>query len=868
MAERFALQQDLARAVLALDPLSRRLILLRFHAGLTLQEVAARVDLPRSTVDARIQRALTRLRQRLARDRSGQGRWGALTPVLAGLLVPRRAGLLAGGLLAIGGLVLLGARVDRAPGPARGLPAAVAGHGPPSEPAPHPAVRFVPAARERPQAAQPHPPGTAEVRLRLFDPQGRGLAGIPVSLEAVGYPRGPSSHARADERGWVHFAEVPAGLHLLRPDRALSRGLDLAAGEHHERSWILTGPDLVGRVVDAAGAPVEGAQVWVSATPAQWFEGWDWVRDVRDDVDAARTDAAGRFRIPAAGAVRLVGAHASGHGPAPTRAVGPVRGEELVLTLGAETGALSLRLEGADGRPVTRALVWLETVEGQAPAVTPLLARGPDADGAFRFPSVQPGPRDLYVLAPGHAPWTGNVWIEGGGATSVTLGLTAEAVVLGRLWDSAGRSAGAGLLVTASAPGDPGLPSRSRTWTATTDPGGSFRLGGLPAGVLRLTADLGADGRAEVTVEAVAGAVRGVDLRAVAEPPVQGVVVDRTGVPLGGLVLQVQQPSGVTLRTLNRADGTFELAVEGRQPAYVAALEGGCSVGGRWVEPGERGVTLVVDPARRPRCVLAGRLQEPGGQAIAEGYLRLQGSGPYPSPIRAALAPDGGFATPRLQPGVYSIALVQGELVRPVYGGRVEVGFTERQDLGRSTPPEPAWLELSLDPAATVGARLVSWRLRDGHGTVLRGADEHPLPAEGPLRLPVPAGEVQLELWTPRSLPWHRVLHLTAGETRALAVDLAPGTACSLTLEPPTGAALSWLHLEVSDAAERRVLDLDLTPRLQFGERGYRLATGLAPGAYRLRAAARGLRLERRFEVLPGRDVLGLDLDLEPDAGP
>ncbi|MFT7486034.1 MAG: RNA polymerase sigma-70 factor (ECF subfamily), partial [Candidatus Paceibacteria bacterium] len=107
MVELVESQQFLAKAVLDLDEPYRTTIFLRFFDGLSPKEIAARQNIPASTVRVRLKRGLDVLRERLDGDAVGSDRHWSL--LLLPLVMPSRSEILAGAILAKGVAQFMGA---------------------------------------------------------------------------------------------------------------------------------------------------------------------------------------------------------------------------------------------------------------------------------------------------------------------------------------------------------------------------------------------------------------------------------------------------------------------------------------------------------------------------------------------------------------------------------------------------------------------------------------------------------------------------------------------------------------------------------------------------------------------------------------
>src|SRR5262245_37481450 len=120
IAEGLARQRELVEAVERLEPVEREAIVLRFFEQLPPRRIAARLGVPVKTVDARLQRALARLREDFDRRDGGRERWARAfvawlrSPSEASAHAPRRgvpawSGALVAGALAAGWFLVQGA---------------------------------------------------------------------------------------------------------------------------------------------------------------------------------------------------------------------------------------------------------------------------------------------------------------------------------------------------------------------------------------------------------------------------------------------------------------------------------------------------------------------------------------------------------------------------------------------------------------------------------------------------------------------------------------------------------------------------------------------------------------------------------------
>jgi len=173
-------------------------------------------------------------------------------------------------------------------------------------------------------------------------------------------------------------------------------------------------PELVlaGRVVDARGQPVSGADVHVEGDRALSFPNVrihpvpTWESRLGDDDTTS--DDGGRFRVGRlyAGTFRVTATHPLGQ-PRATLTV-PSGSEELLLVLdpGATSGVtlVGRALDDETGLPVTSF-----TMGAMAPTASGMVGEQhefEDPDGAFRVTGLPPGPLGPFARAHGYADWT------------------------------------------------------------------------------------------------------------------------------------------------------------------------------------------------------------------------------------------------------------------------------------------------------------------------------------------------------------------------------------------------------------------------------------------------------------------------------
>ncbi|MFY9345150.1 MAG: carboxypeptidase-like regulatory domain-containing protein, partial [Planctomycetota bacterium] len=156
------------------------------------------------------------------------------------------------------------------------------------------------------------------------------------------------------------------------------------------------------------------------------------------------------------------------------------------------------------------------------------------ADGRFLFASVVPGKVPLAARARGLAPWQQEVEVAAGRREEVTIRLLAGAVVFGTVRDGAGVAL-AKVDVQAGDWDDLG----SRRTVSAAD--GTFRIEGLPVGELVVRADDDQRGKANATLQLVAGEQRRWDPVLSAGVQLRGRVLDHDGKPVAKVMVEGQQ---------------------------------------------------------------------------------------------------------------------------------------------------------------------------------------------------------------------------------------------------------------------------------------------------------------------------------------
>ncbi len=468
-----------------------------------------------------------------------------------------------------------------------------------------------------------------------------GIAAVAAVLAFLLWPRG------VDDRGGGARATGGAGGAATRT----TGGAAVARG----------GVD--GVVVDAGGAPVAGAVVRVAAGRGG--------ADEDDDALAptARTGRDGRFAIDAAAGEHTVTASAAGHAPAETTAAvaaGARASVELRLGLGGVV--VKGVVADATGGTVDGAQLILAPEAGVLRADgRRALAAHSGADGAFAL-GVTPGRYRVTTSHPEYVPDVRTLEVGPGGGT-LDVALVPGGVVEGTVRDRASGAAVGGARVAYSREvvrdgpmGQAATEERGRgTVTAGSD--GRFRVAGLGAGRILLTAttadDRASDEPAEVLL-GIAETAADVDVFVAPALAIAGRVVDEAGAPVAGATVMVSA-RGEAGGQRTDADGRFR--AQGLQVGryhLIAEADDALASAPVEVELVDRSVDAVTLTVKRGAFV-TGRV-DPAG--VAEVFVRPPDEADFklggsPAMMRLELgggprtrtAPDGSYRLGPFAPG-------------------------------------------------------------------------------------------------------------------------------------------------------------------------------------------------------------------------
>lgn len=340
----------------------------------------------------------------------------------------------------------------------------------------------------------------AVLRGRVLAPSGRTLPHAQVLLAPA--DRQSGFHlSETDDEGRYELASLPPGLRTVEathPDHGMvRRQVEVQVGDNAFDISLEGGAEVAGRVVDEHGAPVPGAQVWLTSTgglrPLSTMSGSDGGFRFAAVADGGYLAGADKEGFARTGRVQVTVSGGAG---------GSIGDLELRLTRG---GSITGRIAGVEAAELARVQVvaWGRGL--------PVGGRV-EADGSYRIDHVQEGEWRVRAELPGTELYAeGAVQLEPG-SSEARLDLEME-----RGLELAGRVRRSGAPVAGETLGLEG-PGRRRA-IAETDADGRFRFSGLAAGSYRLRlGDRPGSARYEKTIDVQADVDLTIDLPAAASP--------------------------------------------------------------------------------------------------------------------------------------------------------------------------------------------------------------------------------------------------------------------------------------------------------------------------------------------------------------
>ncbi|MBL8753410.1 MAG: carboxypeptidase regulatory-like domain-containing protein [Planctomycetes bacterium] len=407
------------------------------------------------------------------------------------------------------------------------------------------------------------------------DAQGRGVAGVKVSLTIGALGFGGSSSGVSGADGAFRLGKVTGGTWTLRTSsgKFLPTTQEVTLADEEQKTGVVLvvkpGNAVAGQVVDDRGVGVAGMKVGSNR------------REKSGDVeierfsgdDATTTDANGFFTLSGlADKTVTVRAFGPGHSAAVAADVAVGTGN-LVLQV-ARVGAIEGVLVAADGAPIANSRIRV-TSEGadasMADEFDPLLAGNEStktaADGTFTLRSVKPGKVTVSAKGDSHRPaqLQGVAVVPAQTVQGVRIVADTGAALAVTVADDTGKPvAGAEVKVERAPAPDAGqgnfrirahaventdgevvVGGDDRVGKGTTDADGKVRIGGLPAGDLVVSAahEKFAPTKAlRVTTPKVGTVDAALQLRAPGTAAL--VVLGTDGAPAAGVEVEVRSVGG------------------------------------------------------------------------------------------------------------------------------------------------------------------------------------------------------------------------------------------------------------------------------------------------------------------------------------
>lgn len=868
--------EQLTAAVTGLREPYRRTLLARFYEDLSLTQLAQREGVAVQTVHSRVRRGLDLLRESLDRRApGGRQAWqlgliglvrlppeAALGAGLASTLLPTtimasstKTLLLTACLLILAAMAYFGAFDDtsaqldggRSPDGSQPVDLLATGR---EAPAARPA-------RERLETSRPleaSTPGEAPDELALAGLRLQVVYAEPADTPAAGRslkvmpwdarrPFAATRELRSDAQGWVDVDGLPPGRVMIYCDIGGGGSLVLQPGETQEHRIVIpAGIDIEGLVRAGSGAPVPGAQIWMS----------DYGNDAEGRVVAV-TDLQGRFRIRQVSPQRYLAARARGYGPSRMQLIRGAAGETCKFEF--ELPSSQTGLSGSVRDPLGQAVAELEIrvaqprfgfrkdAQGRSQhGLAPRLVRT-DADGRFVCSGLEPGKTIVTLRPAGFAPQRHEVTLEAGKDRALHLQLGLAASLTGTVRDEAGAPVPAAVLRVGEYASHLGFYQRC-------DAQGRFRVEGLPPGAQVLHVEKDGVGKTQAQLQLRAGEVHELDPVLHPGRVLHGLIVDGQGQPrsgwhfylssetrgeVGARIWSESQRSGEdgSFRFLGCPPGSFGLEVSepGSSLAPLRHLRG--------LEPSAEALRIVVRDDELPRASVRGHILGGDGRP-QRGTIWVTPKGQRSS-RRTQLDAEGGFQFAKLSAGEYRLRFAppRGSGLRlPAFRLQVE----EQLDLGRIDLPAPGILRVRVLASAGTGtfAKLRVQPDRKANRGLRIGPD--PLSRE---IAPEAAGRLEL-------VPgWYLVQGLGEGlAARAQRVEVRAGETTELELQPessvpvrlrvqaPAGAVDVPLILTCYDAQGFSIC----SRLLRSAVAGNELGLPLGPGRYtiRVRQVVRG----------------------------
>lgn len=805
VALRAELHQFLGRCVLALPEPQRAVVLLHYYEALPVAAIAVRTGLTADAVRGHLRRARDTLRTRLGSDADPSAS-RALALLSAASFTTTMT--LSTKSLAAAGVVVLALllwspwlpdeQTSTTAGTAQGAARVQASAPSTATEAPQsPTATALPA--ERTAVATT---GSLQVRARWSDGSPAAAARLVVTPDLRAYERDLEVRTDVDGSATVH--DLPCADGQLRLDWRGGARFTITAGHTTELELsVAAGVQVRGVVVDAQGAPVPTARIWLS----RWGgaeEGMEIAAVERDGTFVLRD-------VPAA--ENFLAAIASGYRAS---TLTPVRGpvgsmQEVRIELREPGVALHGHVRHHDGRPAkgTRVLVGLRENKPYSRESVWSTSRPPfetrcDERGDFRADGLQPSSVvPVWLCGDDTAPCKVMVSMPESGGIEHHFTMTAGATVRGRATTEDGTPVTDVYVV---ALGDALFEPERRdridhappfaAATGRTDADGHYELHHVATGTVTLRV-LREDPpqRAQANLRLHDGETARWDPVLTSGAVIRGTVVDDRQTPLAGWTVRAQgETDSSTRRAQTHANGGFEVADCGAETWQLVMHAPGAGykfpVYVRDVAAGTTDLRIVIPTARMPSSIIAGRVQHADDSPVRDAIVWLW----CEATQSVEAVPDhfeGPFRSALLAPGAYRALAEQDGRRSP---------WTERFVLREGATFDVGTL--------TIGAcGSIDVLVRDTNGAPLTGIECHAietiegcdtivgvgLTKQGQLRLEnLRLGDYRLRTMAKGMPRFDTPFTVTATPSAAVTVTMPTGRPCIFVTQPARRGALQY----------------------------------------------------------------------------
>ncbi len=694
-----------------------------------------------------------------------------------------------------------------------------------------------------------------------------GTPASGVGLEQLGSvsTNGRSTYWTTDASGRVHIDQILAGARGFLLDRwsrfdPAFRQIDAevqAVTLNRLRIEVPKGRDVRGRVLDADGKAVAGAELWGSsvATPHLFgqtaHDGTFLVRSLPEGVE---------------GAFYYLFAKSEHRGISKSVQLSELeqdsQGDLVVeLHLSPTTAELAGKVVGSNGEPIGEAEVII-TLHADTSVDRKTLVAHSSSDGSFRIPGLCRSSIAVEVGAPEYPLWRTQLDLDHGEVQWLEVQLQQGVTVVGSIRSAdgvpvRGRVEWADNQRLSYSPGD-------LVWKKVrdSDPApDAFRLVGLPPGPIALEAQ-STEGfpiaKASTTLHGKPGETLRWDAVLEADNgTIVGRVVDEAGRPqvrwyiaasaqgVGGGLVPTDSEGRFVLRNCPDADHLIRLYWPDKGTTTLVSERD-------FVRPGDDEVLFVVSPGMIPSASLSGMILDVMGSPVRELLVYAEDDRGE-SRGRRTYMHDGRFQIELLSAGRYRLGCHSRQLAQEVLG-TFELKPNEVLDVGTLQLSPRGFLELTMRRRDGVALSGPDTRVVGGEGRFVSLRNE--TTDDGTLyRSPalIPGRYSIYPTFTNAAGPTCEVW-IRGGEMTSLDIDLEPGAWRVIDFRVPAGARPpTVLNLAIRDGSEASVLQDECRyfTRDKDGHWIHRFVTSLPVGDYQFEATSEeGLAALGSFAVI------------------